>query len=215
MYTILLNIVFLFFTGAGVDNLVNDYLSEKLSGYEKIEYQIVNAPENYSSIEIDNEREFKLAGNTGYIPVIIKKNNSRGSSSYISVKLSMYQYVLVALKDVKKGEPLSPEDFDIRLEDVSKIKGNAITNPGLIETFRSKFTIKENTILVKQIVEGVPVMFVGDKINANVVQGSVVISTDAYARQEGGVGDIIIVRTSDNKQFRAEIIDNKNVLILE
>ncbi|GJQ63649.1 MAG: hypothetical protein SCALA702_27020 [Melioribacteraceae bacterium] len=215
MFAILLNIVFVFFTGADVDNLVNDYLTDKLSGYEKIEYQIVNAPDNYSVIEIDDSREFKLAGNTGYIPVIIKRNSSRGSSSYISVKLSMYQYVLVAIKDVKKGKPLTAESFDIRLEDISKVKGDVITNPGLLDTFRSKFTIRENSILVKQIVECVPVMFVGDKVKANVISGSVVVTTDAYARQEGGMGDIIVVRTSENKQFRAKIVDNNNVLILE
>jgi len=211
----LLNIVLLLLPGPDINPVISNYLETQLKNYEKFEYVIVNEPKDYSKITIDNTRDFKLSGSTGYIPVTLHRKTGRSSASYISVKLTIYDYVLVALNDVKKGETLNAKDFDFQLTDVSRVNGTLLELSSNIETFRAKFTIKENSILVREMLDSVPVIGVGDRIKANAVSGSVVISTDAFARQEGGIGDIIIIRTADNKQFRAEIVDRINVLIIE
>lgn len=41
------------------------------------------------------------------------------------------------------------------------------------------------------------------------------VSTDAYARNDGSIGDVISIRTKSSKQFRAKIVDSKNVNIIE
>ncbi len=60
-----------------------------------------------------------------------------------------------------------------------------------------------------------PAVYPGDKLEAHTIVGNVKISFATYSKQEGIVGEIIRVRNSKNKIFKAEVIDNNNVLIVE
>lgn len=214
MFLKILNIVLLFMAGMSPETIVNDYLTEKLTAYDKFEFEIVNGPKDLSGIILDDSRDFKLTGSTGYIPVKIVYGDKQ-SASYLSVKLRLYKYALVALSDIKKGDELKSDNFDLALTEITKLNGTLFENPGELEEYKARYTIKQSNVLMKEYLESIPVIAVGDKVTANVQSGMVVVSTDAFARQEGGKGDVIVIRTIDNKQFRAEIINRNNVLILE
>ena len=47
------------------------------------------------------------------------------------------------------------------------------------------------------------------------MRGNVIIQTDVVSKQEGSVGDIISVHTMENKIFKAKVVDNNNVIIVE
>jgi flagella basal body P-ring formation protein FlgA len=65
------------------------------------------------------------------------------------------------------------------------------------------------------MIELLPAVYSGDKLIARIRYGNVVVSTDAYARNDGTIGEVIKIRTKNNKQFKAEILDSKNVKIIE
>ena len=208
--------IFLLISSSDTDIKTNiaEYLNVQLKAYEKFEYQILKMPSGYSSIKILYEKDFKIAGNLGYLPVIIEKNN-RSAQSFISLKLKLYKNVLVAVRNLNRKEELSKSDFIISLQDVAGINGKPFTDVESINTFRSKKNLKEGNILTKNDIEKIPVVKVGDKIVASVVQGNVMIQFDAISKQEGGVGDIIKIVTSDNKKFKAKVVDFNNVIIYE
>jgi len=60
-----------------------------------------------------------------------------------------------------------------------------------------------------------PIMLSGGKVNAHAISGNVVVSIEAFARQDGAEGDVIRIITKEKKIFKARVIDGLNVQILE
>ncbi len=96
-----------------------------------------------------------------------------------------------------------------------RIHGTPLTSISNVSDYRCKINIKPETVLIKEIIEPKPVIYKDDKISARVISGKVMLSVDAFSRQDGAEGDVIKIRTKDNKQFTAKVIDSKNVLIIE
>ncbi|MCH7962688.1 MAG: flagellar basal body P-ring formation protein FlgA [Bacteroidetes bacterium] len=215
MLVLLLSILFLFnSSGSDIRDDLADYLSIHLKGYEKYEYEILKIPSNYSSIKILNGKDLKLSGNLAYVPVHIVKNN-RTAQSYITVKLKLYKNVLVTVRDIKRKEDLAKSDFETSLQNIAGKHAKPFTDIESISSYRSKKNLNEGEILTKNDVEKIPLIKVGDKIKASIVQGNVMIQFDAFSKQEGSAGDIINIVTADNKRFKAKVIDINNVLINE
>ena len=215
MLALLLSILFLFTSlGSDIKDNIADYLSIHLKGYEKYEYEILKIPSDYSSIKILNEKDLKLSGDLAYVPVNIVKNN-RTAQTYITVKLKLYQNVLVAVRDIKRKDELTKSDFEISLQNIAGKQAKPFINIESISSYRSKKNLKEGEILTKNDIEKIPLIKVGDKIKASVVKGNVMIQFDAVSKQEGSAGDIINIITADNKRFKAKVVDINNVLINE
>ncbi|MFA4923752.1 MAG: flagella basal body P-ring formation protein FlgA, partial [Ignavibacteriaceae bacterium] len=70
-------------------------------------------------------------------------------------------------------------------------------------------------ILIREVLEEKPVIQSGDLVKASFINGNVIVSMEANARQEGAVGEIIRVVTQNKKQYRVKVVDSLNVNILE
>jgi flagella basal body P-ring formation protein FlgA len=175
----------------------------------------MNTPDSFSDIKIRSNEEFVLSGSVGYIPILVLRNDNTKYNSILSVKIKTFQKVLVANNSIKSRTELNPADFEFKLLDVSTLRGEPIKDYLMISSLRSKSFIKEGSVLTEERTETIPAVFSGDKVLANIRYGNVVVSTDAYARNDGGIGDVISIRTKSSKQFRAKIVDSKNVNIIE
>ena len=65
------------------------------------------------------------------------------------------------------------------------------------------------------MVETKPVIEPGDVVWLNSSLGNVNVKISAVSRQEGRVNEVIRVKSEGNKLFRAKVLDNKNVLVME
>jgi flagella basal body P-ring formation protein FlgA len=193
---------------------IEAYLDQKLSGYQKYEFEISYAPKETENLVIDNDRDFKLSNDVAYIPVKLAKGKS-SSLSFITVKLKLYENALSAKRNINKKMVLSEEDIEVKLVDVARIRGSVLTEKDNPNLFRTKSLIKKGDVIITELLEKIPVIQNGDLISAQSQHGSVVISIDAIARQEGCVDDIIRIASKDKKLFKAKIIDSKNVTIIE
>lgn len=214
MISLLLSVIIFFAPGNNIKDKVGKYLKEKLSYYESFEFEIVKAPENYISIEIIN-RELDLRGNIVHLPVKIIETRGKSSTTYLSVKLKLYRNVLVAIKTIKRNEKLTASYFDIQKTDVTGLRGTPVIIKEGVELYRAKSLINPGAVLTEEYIEPVPVILSGEQINAHSISGNVVVSIEAFARQDGAEGDVIRVITKDKKLFKARVIDGLNVQILE
>jgi flagella basal body P-ring formation protein FlgA len=193
---------------------IEEYLDQKLSGYQKYEFEISYAPKETDNLIIDDDRDFKLSNDVAYIPV--KSVNGKSSSlSFVTVKLKLFDEVFSAKRNINKKMILSDEDIEIKLVDVAKIRGTALTENDIPNTFRTKSLIKKGDVIISELLEKIPVIQNGDLISAHVQQGNVMVSIDVIARQEGCVNDVIRIASKDKKLFKAKVIDSKNVSIIE
>lgn len=196
--------------------IINNYLKTQLNDYEKIEY-IVLSPKDIEqySIIIDNSREFQKNGNYGYLPVIEKNNDGSFRNSVVTVKLKLFKKVLVANRALRKKENISSSDFILKYKEVSTLRFQPIGEFESLEYYRCKFNISENTILQCSMIEKIPDIRVGDRIEAFFTNNSVAISFDATSRSEGSVGSIIKIKSDDQRIFKAKVLNNSTVKIIE
>jgi flagella basal body P-ring formation protein FlgA len=194
---------------------LENYLKKNLSEYQNYKYEILQIPESYKKIELLKPNEFNLSGNMIYVPVHVVDKSGREFRSILSIKLKLYKNVLVAVKEINRKTDLNKNDFIFKEEDITRTKGTPICSTQNINLLRSSVNIKPGDILVRQMTEKIPVVKIGDELNAKYINGNVLVSLNVFSRQEGATGEIITVITQDKKLFKAKVIDSKNVIIIE
>jgi len=216
MISALLILLQIFFNNDKVfESQLKNYLDEKFASYEKYEYQVKEMPINYFRLQLDYEREFNLNKNYAFVPVKIYDRKNRVSLSLITLKVKLYQNVLIALQNIDRNELLSENQFTHKLIDVTNVRGKVIQNLDFANGFRAKTKIKNGSILIEEFIEPVPDVFYNDKLILHAGKNGVDISTEVTAREDGRIGDVIRVVTNDNKLFKAKIIDKYNVSLIE
>jgi flagella basal body P-ring formation protein FlgA len=193
---------------------INEILAKKLSGYSSYKFEILQAPTGFKHFELQ-ENLLKINGNTAYLPAAFMDKNNRTSNSYLTIGLKLYQPVFISNKKIEKNMEISLTDFTVEEVEVGMVKGTPVLASNELKEFKSKIQINPGSILLREYINQVPAIKAGDKIIAVVVNGHIKITIEAFARQDGLVGDDIRIITSDKKQFKAKVIDSKNVTIIE
>lgn len=194
---------------------IQAYLSKHLGDYNKIEYKIISPKKiKLSSCEFDDSRSFKTDGSYAYVPIQLSKNGVT-KNSLLTLKLKLFKNVLVSNRTIRKKENLNLNDFQMIEKEVSELRFEPIDVNNTVNQFRSKFKISKNSILQQSMIEKIPDVRVGDRVEAMFVNNSVNIRFSVTARSEGIVGDIIRIKRDDNKIFKSKIINNTTVKIIE
>lgn len=195
------------------NNVIDNYLKDHLKDFKRYEYEI---PKNYTEkISPDENREFKLEKNYAYMPVNFILNNGEKKQGIVTLKVKLYDDVLVSIRDIKKNEELSISDFQIEEKEITSLRSEPILDFGNIDKYRMRISVSSNTVIETNMIEQIPDIKIGDNLNAVFNKGVVSISFSAVARAEGIIGDIIKIRTDDKKIFKAEIINFNTVKIVE
>jgi len=214
----ILNILFLFVLGINnrTDSNINTYLSEKLSDYKRFNYEIVS-PKNIdiSKIRFDPSRNFKINSNYAYLPIQIYSKKGKTKNSVITIRLELFKDVLVANRRISKNEQLSRSDFQIIEKEISTLRHEPLSILKVVNNFRAKLNIASQSILQNSMIEKIPDINLGDRVNAIYSKGIVNVQFLVVARSEGVIGDIINVKREDKKMFRARILNNTKVKIVE
>jgi len=211
----LLNIIFLFsLNGSDFRSSLKDYLDKQLSMYERFEYEIISMPEGYASIEILSATALNMNKNILTVPVFLIKENKK-SEAVVKVKLRLYKNVVTVRNKIESKKNLNAADFELRTLDVSLLRGTYFTSLEEISSYRTKVALHPGAILIREVLVAKPVIKSGDLVKASLKNGSVTITIEANARQEGAVGDVIRVVTQNKTQYKAKVVDSSNVNILE
>lgn len=210
----ILLLVILIFVPASAQNFnseVEKYLNQKLNGYDKIEYSIINDLKQKNYV-IDSSRDLKVKGNIAYLPVKVFERN-KWNNSILTLQLNLYKLVPVASKEIKRKENIDERNFILQSVDISSSRSRIIDLSELKKSLRAKTLIKQGEIITQDLVEEVPAIQSGSKVIAECVKGSVVISTEAIARQDGKLNELIDILTSSNELLKAKVINSQKVLI--
>lgn len=196
-----------------LNSKVDTFLKQKLDGYSKYSFTILNEPKNYKAIHIIDNRNISIERPIVYLPVEVV-NENKSYRSYVSIKIAAYKKVLVANRKIDKGEILTNSDFNTVEENIFKLRGNPVLTLNE-DSLIAKTYLTEGTVLIKEIVDRLPIIRRGDKITAFVKAGNVVISTDAFAKQDGAKNDIISIVSKAHKMYKAEVKSKNEVNIIE
>lgn len=216
MLTFLLILISIFQQpGDSLNPALDKYLKKNLSQYESYEFKILQMPPEYKKIEIVDDRDLNLSGNLVYVPVKIVNKDGRSIKSIITIKLTLFKSIPVAIRRIDKNEKLNASDFEIKKVDVSSIQGSLLLSTKGINQYRNRIILKPGDPLIKENLQLIPVINAGDLVEAKYNSHNVTIIFDAISRQEGIPGEKITVISRDKKEYKAKVIDSKNVQIIE
>ncbi|MEJ5261723.1 MAG: flagellar basal body P-ring formation chaperone FlgA [Ignavibacterium sp.] len=211
MILLLIILLTLSISAQDLNSDVEKYLYQRLSGFDKIEYSILNDLKQNNHV-IDYNRELKIKGNIAYLPIKISENG-KWTNSILTLQLKLYKQVPVASREIQRKENLDDNSYTLQSVDVSSLKSRVVELSDLQKSLRAKVIIKQGEILTQDLVEEIPVIHSGSKVVAECIKGSVVVSTEAIARQDGKMNQIIDVLTSSNELLKAKVISSQKVLI--
>jgi flagella basal body P-ring formation protein FlgA len=194
---------------------MDNYLKKNLSKYESFDYKVLEIPSDFKQIEISENKDFNLCGNLVYIPVNIVTKNGRAIKSIVRVRVKLYKNILVTARRIERKQNLNTSDMVLRKTDITEIKGSFLTNANGIESFRTKILLKQGDPVIQENIEPKPIILTGDKIEAKLTSGSVLISFDAFSKQDGIPGSTITIMSKDKRQYKAKVIDSLNVNVIE
>ncbi len=215
MLAILLNILLLYNGNDQLKNSVEEYLKNNLSGYSSFEFQIINQPDNYKSISIDESGLFTLNGNLATVPVKVLYADNSSQKNHLILRMRLFKEVFIASRQIKRNESITLSDIKIEIKDITQLRGTAVQTISELNDYIVKTNIQQGSVLVYEHLTTAPVIKAGDKITAQSRSGNVLITVEAFARQDGAEGETIKIQTKDKKQFRAQVLDSQNVLIIE
>jgi flagella basal body P-ring formation protein FlgA len=207
-------LIALFDNSHQLETHLKNYLDSKLKSYSKYEYQIMNMPKSYSKIEINNEKEFRINKNYGYIPISIYSGKNSVSASLLTLRLKLYKEVLVAQAKIERNVCLQKEMFVSKIENVTSVDGYVFEVGDEINLFRSKSIIREGSILTKEMMDRVPLVKIGDKVIMHTGKNGVDVTADVISRQEGVEGSLINVQCG-GAIYKAKILDKYNLRLEE
>lgn len=192
------------------EDQIQKYLNSYFSEYDKVEYQLI-CKMNINDIKIDFDRAIIQKSDIVFLPVV--KKNNRNNNSVIRLKIKLFKNVLTAKSDIMFNKSLNENDFNYQLKDVTKLRGTLVDKEKKLTNYKTKFTIKKDDILVLESIEEIPVVKSGDKLVLEVQKGSVKISYECVARQNGRIGEIIDVLAANNELIKAKVISSQKVLV--
>lgn len=208
---ILLFVILLSFTvlAQNFNAEVKNYLAEQLKGYDKIEFTILN-DSKLNNYKIDHSRELKIKNGTAYLPVkLIDRNKS--TNSILTLQLKLYKQVPVSIREIRRREAIDSDSYTLQSVDVTNLR---IAAAGFnSNSFRAKTNIKAGQIITEDLIEEIPLIQSGSRVTAECIKGSVIISTEAIARQDGKANETIDILTSSNELLKAKVINSQKVLI--
>lgn len=214
VFNLLINILILFSFNSEYENAVYKYLCQKINGYNKIEIKLLNDWNRFESIKINDEKKLELKGNIAYVPVEYTTANRQNTLTQLAVEIKLFDEVLVANTNIKSGEELSADKFDLLIADVTNIS-RPVADYNCLLNKRATGFIKKDDVLSEHSIEEKPIIQPGDKLILHSSSGSVDVTLAVVSRQEGHLNEIIRVKTLDNKLLKARVIDKINVLVIE
>lgn len=210
-------LMFFMLPSKGTDN-INDFLDRYFSGYDSVDYEIVSMPKGVSELSgvtLLEDTDPTVKNGFMYIPVEVTHQNDKSVRSYITLKVKLYKEVAVAVQNINNRDGLEQTDFMIRKMDVAQLSSSAFTGIENINDYRARINIKEGEILQPYMLEKKPDVSINDPVEARILKGSVEITLDARAKEDGSIGDVIRILSSDKKYFQAKVETRKKVLIIE
>lgn len=140
-----------------------------------------------------------------------RRADDRRRSITVPIELEITGPLLVAARDLDRGQPLGPDDLreEIRLYP----RGTAVLRQ-LVAGAQTRRAIRSGELLLARDVRGAAAVEPGQRIRARVVEGVVTLALETIARGRGEIGDVVVVGGADGRPLRARVIARGDVLVL-
>jgi flagella basal body P-ring formation protein FlgA len=133
---------------------------------------------------------------------------------YFKYRLGAEITLYTAATDLQRGRAITPETVLQKTLPFTTLYHKPITEEAFYH-YVARRTIKADTILSPDKLKKRTDIQRNDKVNARISDGGVSLSFEATALQAGNVGDIIKIRKDYKRRFKARVLSNTQVEVLQ
>jgi flagella basal body P-ring formation protein FlgA len=140
-----------------------------------------------------------------------------GLASYkaaASVNIGILKPVIVAGRAIKPGEALDADKLGLETRNIAELSDAPIEAAEAIRGMIASHFIPAGRIITSTSIQMPPALITGDHIMIKYSRGSLTLSTEGIAKENGFIGERIKVMNADSKKIiSATVIDSTTVAI--
>ena len=153
----------------------------------------------------------------GIVPVQLKLYSDRGKESrrWFKIKVSGKERVLLAKRDLVRGEPVQSSDFSTRLVDCKSLRQEVMSHlpDGMI--YQLTCNLRTGQPLPSKRLQPYRLIKRGELVQVVLQQGGVRVSTRGIAMGNGTLKEIITVKNpTSRKFFQAQVVGSGKVVVV-
>jgi flagella basal body P-ring formation protein FlgA len=196
------------------DRQLDAYIEKSFVNYDSISYNLTDDLSEIASVSINSSRASNRIGSKFFVPVTYVDRYGISKERFLTVNLTLYQYVFVSKTPISKGEPIDYENSIKLLKDITDLNHEPFIEDELLGSVIAKYDLQPDNIICNAYLDALPILNVGDQVSLLYQVGSVQVSMIGTVRQAGAIGEVIKIRSS-SQQYSAKIINSREALIIE
>ena len=167
-----------------------------------------------STLAIETICDFNSIGKNKIAKVILSESGTVLRSFVVPVEVKSYDTVLVATKDILKGESINTSNTRFEKRSIEYNSGNVIGENFDYTNLSSQRAIKAGEILDKRFLIKKTAIYRTTPVIATFQSGGIQLSIEVTAMENGSIGDYIKVKSKEyNKIYQGKLISSNQVLI--
>ncbi|MBP1690713.1 MAG: flagella basal body P-ring formation protein FlgA [Bacteroidetes bacterium] len=132
----------------------------------------------------------------------------------VTALIRTYANVLVANRIISWRATPAPDDLRLVRMETTFFDRPVVQDPGSLTDKRARRIITQGSILYRDLFEPVPLVMAGDRVNVRVKAGSVTLTAEGVAREDGHRGDLIDVSVRGRgERLKARVHDGRTVAV--
>jgi len=159
---------------------------------------------NYQVEVYTQKKEPRLGYQTLWVK--LKKSSRQIKKFPVSLEISIEQQVLVCVQKIERHASIHPQMLTLEHQRIDENWHLLLRSIDEIEGMESKRVLRRGTVLTKNLLRPVPVIHRGDVVKVQIETASLLLSSPAVAKGDGGIGETVLVESKPGgKKLKGQI----------
>jgi len=173
----------------------------------------VPVPEGTISFKQYQKGKRRFEGQVGLI-VVVKINGVVKNKVKLSAWVDIFQPVVCASRDLKRGERISKADLYYVKRNISHISSKVLSDMNRIIGFMAKHNVKKDTSLKEWMFEKFPIVDKGDIVTIIAESGDIKVTAPGRVLMKGYADELVKVENlMSKKEIYAKVVNGSMVAV--
>lgn len=173
----------------------------------------VTVPEGAIELDVSDPPQGKGLGTVSF-PVRILVDGVPMRTVRVTGRVEVYRSVLCAVRPLKKGHVIAPEDLAEVRRPLSRISGAAVSDAAEVRGKRLTRSVRAGSILTEGMLAEAPVVAKGDRVTILAKTPVLRVSVPGVILEDGARGEYVRVKNlMSGKEILARVKDAKTVSV--
>lgn len=141
----------------------------------------------------------ELSGSIANFRVDVLVDEERATTVPVQFRVSRYRQLLVAIKPVRSGDPITAANVATQRVETTQMLGTALEHPQQAIGHIAAVPLRPGQIVTDRHLTTPPVVRKGDLVSVIAAVGNIRVATKGIAQEEGRIGERVAVQIGDQK----------------